>query len=109
MWHEQFKSRQGRVEGRLTKLLQERLSSSHKEFHENKDEDKKKMNYYFRDFNLGMKINYIPNINIRKFDVKDSVTWIRQMEQFFDLHDVPHPQKVHIAYLYLDPYQFVWY
>jgi hypothetical protein len=31
------------------------------------------------------------------------------MEQFFDLHNVPHTQKVRIASLYLEPNQFVWY
>jgi len=31
------------------------------------------------------------------------------MEQFFDLHDVQHTQKVHIAYLYLEPNKLVWY
>ena len=32
-----------------------------------------------------------------------------QMEQFFDLHQVPTLQKVTIASLYLEPDQFVWY
>jgi hypothetical protein len=31
------------------------------------------------------------------------------MEQLFDLHDVPHTQKVRIYYLYLEPNQFMWY
>jgi hypothetical protein len=31
------------------------------------------------------------------------------MEQFFDLHNVPHKQKLQIASLYLEPNQFVWY
>jgi hypothetical protein len=31
------------------------------------------------------------------------------MDQFFDLHDVPHTQNVHIASLYLESNQFVWY
>jgi hypothetical protein len=31
------------------------------------------------------------------------------MEQFFDLYNVPHTQKVQIASLYLEPNQFVWY
>jgi hypothetical protein len=46
---------------------------------------------------------------MRKFDGKDPITWILQMEQFFDLHDVPHTQKVRIVSLYLEPNQFVWY
>jgi hypothetical protein len=31
------------------------------------------------------------------------------MENLFDLHDVPHKQKVQIVSLYLEPNQFVWY
>jgi hypothetical protein len=31
------------------------------------------------------------------------------MEKFFDLHNVPHTQKVQIVSLYLEPNQFVWY
>jgi hypothetical protein len=31
------------------------------------------------------------------------------MEQFFDLHNVPHTQNVRIASLYLEPNKFVWY
>jgi hypothetical protein len=46
---------------------------------------------------------------MRKFDGKDPITWILQMEKFFDLYNVPHTQKVQIASLYLEPNQFVWY
>jgi hypothetical protein len=54
--------------------------------------------------------NYlIPKIDMRKFDGKDPITWIFQMEQFFDLHQVPTLQKVTLASLYLEPDQFVWY
>jgi hypothetical protein len=31
------------------------------------------------------------------------------MEKLFDLHNVPHTQKVRIASLYLEPNQFLWY
>ena len=51
----------------------------------------------------------LPKINMRKFDSKDPIAWIFQMEWFFDIHQVPNLQKVTIAYLYLDPQQFVWY
>ena len=51
----------------------------------------------------------LPKIDMRKFDGKDPITWIFQMEQFFDLHQVPNLQKVTIASLYLEPEQFVWY
>jgi hypothetical protein len=51
----------------------------------------------------------LPKIEMRKFDGKDPITWIFQMEHFFDLHQVPNLQKVTIASLYLEPKQFVWY
>ena len=51
----------------------------------------------------------LPKIDMRKFDGKDPITWIFQMKQFFDLHQVPNLQKVPIASLYLEPEQFVWY
>jgi hypothetical protein len=52
---------------------------------------------------------FIPKIDMRKFDGKDPITWIFQMEQYFDLHQVPSLQKVPIASLYLENDQFVWY
>ena len=51
----------------------------------------------------------LPKIDMRKFDGKDPLTWIFQMEHFFDTHHVPNLQKVTIASLYLEPQQFVWY
>lgn len=60
------------------------------------------MSYDFRDSNVEFKTHHIPKINIRKFDGKDLVTWILQMEKYFDLHDVKHTQKVHIETLYLE-------
>jgi len=39
--------------------------------------------------------------DMRKFDGKDPVNWILQMEQYFDLHGVPLLQKVWIASSYL--------
>ena len=51
----------------------------------------------------------LPKIDMRKFDGKDPITWIFQMEQFFDIQQVPNLQKVTIVSLYLEPQQFVWY
>ena len=51
----------------------------------------------------------LPNIDMRKFDGKDPITCILQMEYFFDLRQVPNLQKVTTASLYLEPEQFVWY
>ena len=46
---------------------------------------------------------------MRKFDDKDPVNWILQMEKYFDLNGVPLLQKVRIASNYLEPNQFLWY
>ena len=45
---------------------------------------------------------------MRKFDGNDPITGIFQMDQFFDLHQVPTLQIVTIASLYLELDQFVW-
>jgi hypothetical protein len=67
------------------------------------------MNQEWRNSNFGLKTNHLPKIDMRKFDGKDSITWILQMQQCLDLHNVSHTQKVRIASLYLEPNQFVWY
>ena len=46
---------------------------------------------------------------MRKFDGKDPVTWILQMEQYFDFNNVQNIQKVRIASLHLEQNTFVWY
>ena len=51
----------------------------------------------------------LPKIDMRKFDGKDPITWIFQMEQFFDLHQVANLQKLNIASLYLELEKLVWY
>ena len=45
---------------------------------------------------------------MRKFDGKDPIMCIFQMEKFFGLHQVPTMQQVTIASLYLETYQIVW-
>ena len=46
------------------------------------------MDYDFREYNVGFKTHHISNIDMRKFDGKDLVTWILHMEQYFDLQEV---------------------
>ena len=46
---------------------------------------------------------------MRKFDGKDPVNWILQMEKYFPLHGISLLQKVRIASNYLEPDQFLWY
>ena len=92
----------------LTKLLQEMLTNSKMVIKETHDENKKNVSHDFIDSNDGLKTHHVPKIDMRKFDGKDTVTWILQMEQYFDLHNVKNTQKVCIATLYLEPNQFLW-
>jgi hypothetical protein len=96
------------IEG-MKKLLIERPLESDNVSHEIHDEDTWKMNQDWRNFIFGLKTNHFPKINMRKFDGKDPITWILYMEHFFDLHDVPHTQKLRISSLYLQHNKFVWY
>ena len=61
------------------------------------------------DFNPTGSRNFFPKVNMRKFDGKDPLTWINQMENFFEIHQIPYGQKVTMASLYLEPDQFIWY
>jgi hypothetical protein len=87
----------------LTNFITEKTPKSENASHEIHDEDTRKVNQEWRNSNFGLKTNHIPKIYMRKFDGKDPITWILQMEQFFDLHNVPHTQKVRISSLYLEP------
>jgi gas vesicle protein len=78
----------------LKNFVTEKTPESENASHEIHDEDTRKVNQEWRNSNFGLKTNHIPNIDMRKFDGKDPITWILQMEQFFDLHNVPHTQKV---------------
>jgi hypothetical protein len=53
--------------------------------------------------------NFFPKVDMRKFDGKDPLTWINQMEIFFEVHQIPYGQKVTISSLYLELDQFIWY
>ena len=52
------------------------------------DENKRNVNHDSIASNVGLKALHIININVMKFDGKDFVTWILQMEQYFYLHNV---------------------
>jgi hypothetical protein len=101
------------LEGEIMEVLKnfvtEKTPESENASHEIHDVYTRKVNQEWRNSNFGLKTNHIPKIDMSKFDGKDPITWILQMEQFFDLHNVPHTQKVQITSLYLEPNQFVWY
>ena len=76
---------------------------------ETHDETKLNVNRDFINSNVGLKNHRIPKMDMRKFDGKDLVTWILQMEKYFYLNNVQNTQKVRLATLYLEQNTFVWY
>jgi hypothetical protein len=84
----------GEIMEGLKNFLIERTPESENASHEIHDEDTRKVNQEWRNSNFGLKTNHVPKIDMRKFDGKEPITWILQMEQFFDLHNVPHTQNV---------------
>jgi gas vesicle protein len=106
---EMMEGLKGEIMEVLENFVTEKTPESENASHEIHDEDTRKVNQEWRNSNFGLKTNHIPKIDMRKFDGKDPITWILQMEKLFDLHNVPHTQKVRIASLYLEPNQFVWY
>ena len=99
----------GEIMEGLKNFIIEGTPESENVSHEIHDVDTRKVNQEWRNSYFGLKTNHIPNIDMKKFDGKDPITSILQMEQLFYLHNVPHTQKVQIASLYLEPNQFVWY
>jgi hypothetical protein len=73
----------------LKNFVTEKTHESENASHKIHDEDTRKVNQEWRNSNFGLKTNHVTKINMRKFDGKDLITWIPQMEQFFDLHNVP--------------------
>ena len=76
---------------------------------ETHDENKINVNRDFINSNVGLKTHHIPKIDMRKFVGKDPVTWILQMEHYFDLNNVKNTQKVCVTNLYLEKNTFLWY
>jgi hypothetical protein len=58
----------------------EKTPKSENASHEIHDEDTRKVNQEWRNSNFGLKTNHVPKIDMRKFDGKDPITWILQME-----------------------------
>lgn len=46
---------------------------------------------------------------MHKFDDNDPLTWINQIEIFFEIHQIPYGQKDMMASLYLEPNHFILY
>ena len=93
----------------LTMLIQEMFPNGEKIVEEPHDENKINVKRDFINSTVGGKNHDISKMDVRKFDGKDLVTWILQMEQYFDLHNVQNTQKVYIATLHLEQNEFLWY
>jgi hypothetical protein len=64
----------------LKNFVTEKTPESENASHEIHDEDTRKVNPEWRNSNFGLKTNHVPKIDMRKFDGKDPITWILQME-----------------------------
>ena len=62
-------------------FLIERTPESENVSHGIHDENTRNMNQEWRNSNFGLNTNHVPKIHMRKFDGKDPITWILQMEQ----------------------------
>jgi hypothetical protein len=60
----------------LKNFLTEKTPESENASHEIDDEDKRKVNQEWRNSNFVLKTNHVPKIDMRKFDGKDTITWI---------------------------------
>ena len=79
--------------GALTKLIQEIFPNGEKIGEETHDEKKINVSHDFINSNVRWKNHHIPKMDMRKFDGKDPITWILQMEKYFDLNNVKNTQS----------------
>ena len=86
----------------MTSLKQEMIPNGRNIVEEPHDEKKISVNCDFINSNVGGKNHHIPKMDMRKFDGNDHVTWILQMDQYFDLNNVQNTQKVGITTLHLE-------
>jgi gas vesicle protein len=91
---EMMEGLKGEIMEVLKIFVTEKSLESENASHEIHDEDTRKVNQEWINSNFGLNTNHVPKIDMRKFDGKDTITSILQMEQLFDLHNVPHTQKV---------------
>ena len=61
------------------------------------------------DETYAIKGNYLPRVEIKKFDGTSVRLWLNQLEQYFLLHQVPHDKRVTLAALHMDNKPFQWY
>ena len=81
------------MEGLMKRLIQEMIPNGRKIVEETHDENKINVNRDFIKCNFGWKNHHIPKIDLMNFDGKDPVTWILQMDKYFDLNNVQKDRK----------------
>ena len=64
------------LKGGLAKLLQEMLPNGKKVVEQTHNENKINVSHDFIESNVERKTHHVPNIDMRKFDGEDPVTWI---------------------------------
>eukprot|EP01018_Ginkgo_biloba_P013059 Gb_07852 [translate_table: standard] len=57
----------------------------------------------------GVKQCFLPKVEMKNFDGRDVRTWLSQMEQYFNLHQVPTDKKIPLASLHMETEPFQWY
>jgi len=79
-----FDTKMDSLKGEIMEVLKifvtEKTPESENASHEIHDEDIRKVNQEWINSNFGLKTNHVPKIDMRKFDGKDPITWILQME-----------------------------
>ena len=85
------------------------MNETRKDFSSNQGETFKSTNDDTNFINPTGSRNFFPKVDMWKFDGKDLLTWINQMENFFEIHQIQYGQKVTMASLYLELDQFIWY
>jgi hypothetical protein len=73
---EMMEGLKGEIMEVLKNFIIEKTLESENSSHEIHDVDRRKMNQEWRNSNFGLKTNQVPNIDMRKFDGKDPITWI---------------------------------
>ena len=60
----------------MKNFVTDKTPESENASHEIHDEDKRKVNQEWINFNFGLNTNHVPKIDMRKFDGKNPITWI---------------------------------
>ena len=61
------------------------------------------------DETYAIKGNYLPRVEIKKFNGTLVRLWLNQLEQYFLLHQVPHDKRVNLTALHMGNKPFQWY